>query len=79
MPDSDAERRRAYATERTPRARQLTDRTVIVGNSNGPRVAPLAPRSDVDHHVTLRQRAADQDISVRRWIERIRLVAPDPS
>src|SRR5260370_7372719 len=34
--------------------------------------------SDVDHHVPLRPGAADEDISLRRWIERIRLVADGP-
>src|SRR5258707_902563 len=34
--------------------------------------------SDVDHHVALRPGAADEDISLRRWIERIRLVADGP-
>src|SRR5712691_6990194 len=34
--------------------------------------------SDVDHHVALRPGAADEDISLRRWIERIRLVAGEP-
>src|SRR5258706_9041762 len=34
--------------------------------------------SDVDHHVAMRPGAADEDISLRRWIERIRLVADGP-
>src|SRR5262245_52840960 len=34
--------------------------------------------SDVDHHVALRPGAADQDISLRRWIERIGLVGDGP-
>src|SRR5260221_14407130 len=34
--------------------------------------------SDVDHHVAVRPGAADEDISLRRWIERIRLVADGP-
>src|SRR5260221_11016429 len=38
----------------------------------------LRRHSDVDHHVPLRPGAADEDISLRRWIERIRLVADGP-
>src|SRR5256885_13506900 len=34
--------------------------------------------SDVDHHVALRPGAADQDISLPRWIKRIRLVGDGP-
>src|SRR5260221_7203450 len=34
--------------------------------------------SDVDHHVAPRPGAADEDISLRRRIERIRLVADGP-
>src|SRR5438552_1191581 len=49
----------------------------------GAAVAMLVPphtrrHSDVDHHVALRSGAADEDISLRRWIERIGLVADGP-